>query len=77
MEESNLPAEAVPKPPDYKKLFFKFLPEVTLPALDKALCDRIPTNFNFIMEIHVGSGGHLNLSLPRIGCIGARSLLVR
>lgn len=54
----------------------KFLPRVTLPALDKALCDRIPTNFNFIMEIHVGPSGHWNLSLPRIGCIPVRLLLV-
>ena len=39
----------------YEKISMQFLPEVTLPALDKALCDRIPTNFNFIMEISRGS----------------------
>lgn len=49
---------AVPKPPGanatlkyyYEKIVnVTFLSEVTLPALDKALCDRIPTNFNFLI----------------------------
>lgn len=39
---------------NHQILILEFLPRVMLPALDKALCDRIPTNFNFIMEIHVG-----------------------
>ena len=66
---------AVPKPPNYKKLFFKFLPRVTLPALDKALCNRIPTNFNFLIYGNSrGSHVHWDLSLPRIGCIGILSL---
>ena len=46
-----------------------------LPALDKALCDRIPTNFNFLIYGNSrGSHVHWDLSLPRIGCIGILSL---
>ena len=34
---------------NHQILILEFLPEVTLLALDKALCDRIPTNFNFLI----------------------------